>query len=695
MSVKQVLSEALGGIQGANQARGLHNFIQEIRLCSNPTQEQQRVDKELANIRNKFSSSSGLSSYNRKKYVWKLVYMFMLGYEIDFGHMEMISLISSTKYSEKNVGYIAVSLLLRSGDTMMTLVINSIRNDLNSHSSPAQTLALATVANLGGNDLCEALLPDVERLLVIKGTDPAVRKKAALCYLRFFRENPGNYVHSELAEKMARLLENKNLGVVTSVMSLLIGLASKSPANYEGLVPHVIHLLTRLVIHKACATDYLYYGTPSPWMHVKLLKFLQMFPPPADGSQREKLDEALERIITKTEISVSVNKSNADHCILFEAVNVIIHHGRDSNEELRSKAMTLLGRFIAVKEPNIRYLGLEVMSRLARLEGNDTAKKHQATVLMSLKDADISIRRRALDLLFVMADETNGTVIVEELVTYLGTSGAAIREEMVLKIAVLAEKFTDDLNWYVDKMLEMIAVAGDSVAGAVWHRIIQIVTNHKDLQAYAAERLFVTLQSPRAHETAVSIGGYILGEFGYFIAEQENMSGQDQFHVLHQHFMEVGPASKALLLSTYAKLANLYPECRELVTPVFERFSSSQNLELQQRSCEYLGLPEMGIDVMEEEMPSFPEDRESGPEARLRRRYDITTLEEQELGAEEGLRAAAAGGDDRGASPGTRRDGGVGGGAREADGGAEGQLVVREQVVEVDDLLGIGGDEDY
>lgn len=31
------------------------------------------------------------------RYVWKLVYMFMLGYEIDFGHMEMVSLISSTK----------------------------------------------------------------------------------------------------------------------------------------------------------------------------------------------------------------------------------------------------------------------------------------------------------------------------------------------------------------------------------------------------------------------------------------------------------------------------------------------------------------------------------------------------------------------------------------------------------------------
>lgn len=48
----------------------------------------------------------------------------------------------------------------------------------------------------------DCLEQDVERLLVMKGTDPAVRKKAALCFLRFFRENPGNLVHSELADKM-------------------------------------------------------------------------------------------------------------------------------------------------------------------------------------------------------------------------------------------------------------------------------------------------------------------------------------------------------------------------------------------------------------------------------------------------------------------------------------------------------------
>lgn len=35
---------------------------------------------------------------------------------------------------------------------------------------------------------------------------------------------------------------------------------------------------------------------------------------------------------------------------------------------------------------------------------------------------------------------------------------------------------------YVDTTLQLIHLAGDFVADDVWHRIIQMVTNHKDLQ---------------------------------------------------------------------------------------------------------------------------------------------------------------------------------------------------------------------
>jgi len=37
------------------------------------------------------------AAYNKKKYVWKLLYIYMLGYDVEFGHMEAVSLISSYK----------------------------------------------------------------------------------------------------------------------------------------------------------------------------------------------------------------------------------------------------------------------------------------------------------------------------------------------------------------------------------------------------------------------------------------------------------------------------------------------------------------------------------------------------------------------------------------------------------------------
>lgn len=45
----------------------------------------------------------------------------------------------------------------------------------------------------------------------------------------------------------------------------------------------------------------------------------------------------------------------------------------------------------------------------------------------------------------------------------------------------------------------------------------------------------------------------------------EGIAGVQQFAVLHQHFPRVSPATKAILLSTYAKMQHLYPELKEKV----------------------------------------------------------------------------------------------------------------------------------
>eukprot|EP00061_Rhincodon_typus_P008588 g31322.t1 len=89
---------------------------------------------------------------------------------------------------------------------------------------------------------------------------------------------------------------------------------------------------------------------------------------------------------------------------------------------------------------------------------------------------------------------------------------------MVLKVAILAEKYAVDYTWYVDTILNLIRIAGDYVSEEVWYRVIQIVINRDDVQGYAAKTVFEALQAPACHENMVKVGGYILGEFGNLIA---------------------------------------------------------------------------------------------------------------------------------------------------------------------------------
>ena len=45
----------------------------------------------------------GLDGYQKKKYVAKLLFIFLLGHEVDFGHLEAVNLLTSLTYSEKQI----------------------------------------------------------------------------------------------------------------------------------------------------------------------------------------------------------------------------------------------------------------------------------------------------------------------------------------------------------------------------------------------------------------------------------------------------------------------------------------------------------------------------------------------------------------------------------------------------------------
>lgn len=53
-----------------------------------------------------------MDGYQKKKYVCKLLFIFLLGHDIDFGHMEAVNLLSSNKYTEKQIVSASVVLQL-------------------------------------------------------------------------------------------------------------------------------------------------------------------------------------------------------------------------------------------------------------------------------------------------------------------------------------------------------------------------------------------------------------------------------------------------------------------------------------------------------------------------------------------------------------------------------------------------------
>lgn len=267
------------------------------------------------------------------------------------------------------------------------------------------------------------------------------------------------------------------------------------------------------------------------------------------------------------------------------------------------------------------------MCHLATSEfSHEAVKKHQEVVILSMKmEKDVSVRQQAVDLLYAMCDKSNAEEIVQEMLNYLETADYSIREEMVLKVAILAEKYATDYTWYVDVILNLIRIAGDYVSEEVWYRVIQIVINRDDVQGYAAKTVFEALQAPACHENMVKVGGYILGEFGNLIAGDQRSSPAVQFQLLHSKYHLCSPMTRALLLSTYIKFVNLFPEIRTPIQDVFKQDSNlrSADAELQQRASEYLQLSIIAsTDVLAtvlEEMPAFPE-RESSILAVLKKK---------------------------------------------------------------------------
>ncbi|XP_035229896.1 AP-2 complex subunit alpha-2-like [Stegodyphus dumicola] len=600
-----------------NEMRGLSLFISEIRKCNSKESELSRINKELANIRSKFNGTRTLNGYSKKKYICKLLFIFLLGHDINIGFIEAVNLMQSNRYSEKQVGYLFISVVMNEKSNLMKLIINSVKADLFSYNTIYQNLALQFLANMTNLYFAQLFGKEVLHQLLAADSTDAVKQSASLCLSRFSEFQPDLFAEREIQVSIINFLADQHMGVVTSAVSLIETLANKNLVDTKTCVSLAVSRLSRITSPTYIdLQDYNYYFNSAPWLSVKLLRLLQQFPAPTEISVKTRLIECLENILNKAQEATPKSKRNehfnAKHAVFFEAVALICHLSYLT--DLLLKAAKIISQILKKKESNLCFLALDSLCLLSHSdEVQEIVAKHCfKCVIESLStETDICIFQRAIDFLYIFSDSSNVTEVVEELLYILEKRNLILKEGALFKIAVLAEKFTEDYTWYVNVIFKLILIAGDDISDEVWFRLVQIVIENKSVQGFAVKMAFEALHNSNCCENLLKLSGYLLGEFGNLIAGDPRSKPVTQLQLLHSYYCTCSSPTKALLLTTYVKFTNLFPELKNEVWKILnsDYIIRSCDTEIQQRAVEYLQLnktasPEYMATVLEE-MPPF------------------------------------------------------------------------------------------
>uniref|UniRef100_M3YD34 Clathrin adaptor alpha/beta/gamma-adaptin appendage Ig-like subdomain domain-containing protein n=1 Tax=Mustela putorius furo TaxID=9669 RepID=M3YD34_MUSPF len=525
-------------------------------------------------------------------------------------------------------GYLFISVLVNSNSELIRLINNAIKNDLASRNPTFMGLALHCIANVGSREMAEAFAGEIPKILVAGDTMDSVKQSAALCLLRLYRTSPDLVPMGDWTSRVVHLLNDQHLtqGLVGLLFSMVTLLGWRDSSESKGNVslpgPYRVDFFMRSVVSEgqqfcwlqmpcACASVCSVFrralcsslaGRLTAWLSDVLNG--RQFPPGGLRCRQRSLAMWLHMPNTL---------SGSCTCRLGERLTAMQKDRRGVFFQLSAVA---LGQCVGSIEPS----GTHGATSLNLLGSPENVV--EASCTPKLWHVRRSFRSPGVDM---------GQHAVGPRAPPLSS-----RPLQVLKVAILAEKYAVDYTWYVDTILNLIRIAGDYVSEEVWYRVIQIVINRDDVQGYAAKTVFEALQAPACHENLVKVGGYILGEFGNLIAGDPRSSPLIQFNLLHSKFHLCSVPTRALLLSTYIKFVNLFPEVKATIQDVLRSDSQLRNadVELQQRAVEYLRLSTVAsTDILAtvlEEMPPFPE-RESSILAKLKKKKGpntVTDLEE-------------------------------------------------------------------
>lgn len=418
--------------------------------------------------------------------------------------------------------------------------------------------------------------------------------------MRICRKVPDLQEH--FTEKASQLLSDRNHGVLLCGLTLVTSLceADEEEGGEEGIVekfrafvPVLVKTLKGLST-SGYAPEHDVTGITDPFLQVKILRLLRVLAV-GDANTSEQINDILAQVATNTDSSKNVGNS-----ILYEAVLTILDIEADSG--LRVLGVNILGKFLTNRDNNIRYVALNTLIKVVAIEPN-AVQRHRNTILECLRDPDISIRRRALDLSFTLINESNVRVLIRELLAFLEVADNEFKPTITGEIGIAADKFAPNKRWHFDTMLRVLSLAGNYVKEQILSSFIRLIATTPELQTYAVQKLYTNLTKDITQESLAQAGAWCIGEFadallrGGQYEEEELVKEVKESEVVELFSMILNSSYASQVTTEYIitalmKLTTRFNDASQVerIRRLLQSHQTSLDVEVQQRAVEYSNL---------------------------------------------------------------------------------------------------------
>ena len=583
----------------------IRQLIKRVRACRTAEEERSVINKESAEIRN---LSKDPNAPFKARNLCKAIYMQMMGYQTSFMQMSCINLLASPDFTEKRIAYSALSLVIDSTSQVLLLATSTIKKDLQNKDNPdIQALALNAVGDVCTPDMCREISMEVANL-ISSAEDPNVKKKAACAAVVIIKNCPETI--DSFVDKIPTLLEDRTHSVCLSGIYLVLEMISQNPSIVEKIKKYhsMFVKYEKSLLSVSYSPEFDVNGITDPFLQAKILEILQY----TAKDDKELIDELADLFVSVQSITESSKQTG--YALQYEIIKDI--NNLNASSGMKNLSNNILGKFLSSNDYNLKYIALNTLKDVARKD-LASVQKHRSVILEFLKDSDISLQKRALDLIYLIINKNNLKNITKECLIFLPKAEDEIKYELTKKLQDSIVKYSISYKWEIDSLIKMVINSKGKLYEDVLSQIIVAILEVKDLYIYSAHKAFLALKMKKNENNPplAKLCIYIIGELAIYLINNTTLNCKNETLSVTENdilnlFKEVGNKHNNLgnetvieyLLNALVKLFIKFKDKKSEIESMIKHYKRSYFSEVQSRALEYLQFNKSNKDKMKEKM---------------------------------------------------------------------------------------------